>query len=271
MKRAALVAASLWTLGCAAAAGHDAATHPPSGKQQAADAGTRQSGASFMSAATQAMQNDDRQNPAMLWIAGGEVLWHTAAGKANRSCASCHGDAKASMRGVAARYPAFDSKAGQVITLAQRIDMCRQGAQQAAPLAPESDDLLSLEAYAGMQSRGMPMNPPADAQTRAAAERGQLRWQQRIGQLNLSCAQCHDDHWGRKLASAVIPQAHANAYPIYRLEWQALGSLQRRLRNCMNGVRAEVPPYGALELVELEAWLALRARGMPLETPGVRP
>lgn len=248
------------------------ATHPPApGPQQAPSGDTRQSGASFMGAATQAMQNDDRQNPAMLWVAGGEVLWQTVAGKSGRSCASCHGDAKTSMRGVAARYPAFDVKAGRVVTLATRIGMCREGAQQATPPAPDSDDVLSLEAYVGMQSRGMPMNPPQDAQTRAAAERGRLRWRQRIGQLNLSCAQCHDDNWGRRLASAVIPQAHANAYPIYRLEWQALGSLQRRLRNCMNGVRAEAPPYGALELVELEAWLALRARGMPLETPGVRP
>jgi sulfur-oxidizing protein SoxA len=251
------------------------ATHPPPNKpppnKPPAHADARQSGASFMSAATQALQNDDRQNPAMLWVAGGEVLWQAPAGKVNRSCASCHGDARQSMRGVAARYPAFDSKADKVVTLAQRIELCRQGAQQAAPLAPESDDLLSLEAWVGMQSRGMPMAPPGDDATRAAAERGRLRWQQRIGQLNLSCAQCHDDNWGRKLASAVIPQAHANAYPVYRLEWQALGSLPRRLRNCMNGVRAEAPPYGALELVELEAWLALRARGMPLETPGVRP
>ncbi|MRV76282.1 sulfur oxidation c-type cytochrome SoxA [Duganella sp. FT92W] len=269
MKRAARLVA--WLCALAGAAPLLAAVIHPSPPRPADSGDPRQSGTHFMSAATQAMQQDDRQNPAMLWVAGGETLWQTAAGKASRSCMSCHGDAKTAMRGVAARYPAYDSKAGKVITLAQRIELCRQGAQQAPPLAPESDDLLSLEAYVGMQSRGMPLAPPQDEQTRAAAERGRLRWQQRIGQLNLSCAQCHDDHWGGKLASAVIPQAHANAYPIYRLEWQSLGSLQRRLRNCMNGVRAEAPPYGAMELVELEAWLALRARGMPLETPGVRP
>jgi L-cysteine S-thiosulfotransferase len=276
MKRAAWIIACTSIVACAAlpalarAPLLAIATHPVSHKPPA-NGDPRLSGANFMGAATQAMQNDDRQNPAMLWVSGGEVLWQTAAGKSGRSCASCHGDAKTSMRGVAVRYPAFDGKANKVITLGQRIAMCREGAQQAAPLAWESDDLLSLEAYVGLQSRGMPLAPPQDAQTRAAAGQGRLRWQQRIGQLNLSCAQCHDDHWGRKLASAVIPQAHANAYPVYRLEWQALGSLQRRLRNCMHGVRAEAPPYGAQELVELEAWLALRARGMPLETPGVRP
>lgn len=39
----------------------------------------------------------------------------------------------------------------------------------------------------------------------------------------------------------------------------------------MSGVRAEVPAYGAQDLVDLEAYLSLRARGMALETPGVRP
>lgn len=55
------------------------------------------------------------------------------------------------------------------------------------------------------------------------------------------------------------------------LEWQALGSLQRRMRNCMSGVRAESFAYGAQELVELELYLAGRAKGMTMETPGVRP
>ena len=285
------VVAAGWSLWCAAAvAGNQAAflavtgypaharavpmlavaTHPPPTKPPA-NADARQSGASFMSAATQALQNDDRQNPAMLWIAGGEMQWQTPAGKASRSCASCHGDAKQSMRGAAARYPAFDSKVNQVITLAQRIAMCRQGAQQGAPLAPESDDLLSLEAYVGMQSRGMPMAPPGDDATRAAAERGRLRWQQRVGQLNLSCAQCHDERAGRSLAGSTIPEGHVNGYPTYRLEWQGLGSLQRRLRNCLSGVRAEPPPFNSTEMVELELYLAQRSAGMKIETPAVRP
>ena len=50
-----------------------------------------------------------------------------------------------------------------------------------------------------------------------------------------------------------------------------MGSLQRRLRNCMTGVRAEPYAYGAEELIELEAYLMQRAAGMPLETPAVRP
>jgi len=231
----------------------------------------RRSGADFMSPATQAMQRDDAQNPAMLWISGGEAQWNTAAGSSGKTCASCHGDARTSMRGIAARFPAFHAGSAKTINLGQRINMCRERKQQAAPWRAESEELLGMEAYVAMQSRGMPVAPPQDQGTRASAARGRQLYVQRIGQLNLSCAQCHDQQSGKRLAASTIPQAHAAAYPIYRLEWQGMGSLQRRLRNCMSGVRAEVPAYGAQELVELEAWLAVRDEGMKMESPGVRP
>jgi sulfur-oxidizing protein SoxA len=231
----------------------------------------RKSGADYMSPSTQAMQRDDSQNPAMLWVANGETLWRTPAGESGKSCASCHTDARQSMKAVATRFPRFSKGASKVITLADQINICRVGALKAQPFKVESEELLSLETYIAMQSRGLPMSPPEDKETQASAARGQKLFTTRIGQINLSCAQCHDDNAGKRLAGALIPQAHANAYPIYRLEWQAMGSLQRRLRNCMNGVRAEVPAYGAQDLIDLEAWLALRAKGMPLETPGVRP
>jgi sulfur-oxidizing protein SoxA len=231
----------------------------------------RKSGAEFMSPSTQAMQRDDTLNPGMLWVSGGEALWNTAAGSSGKSCASCHGEARSSMRGVAARFPAFDSASKTVRNLAGRINQCRERKQQAPVLRAESEELLGLESYVAMQSRGMPVVAPRDAALAAAAEHGRKLYFQRIGQLNLSCANCHDQRWGKRLAGSTIPQAHAAAYPVYRLEWQAMGSLQRRLRNCISGVRAEVPPYGAPELVELEAYLALRDRGMAIETPGVRP
>ena len=102
-------------------------------------------------------------------------------------------------------------------------------------------------------------------------QRGARLWQQRLGQLNLACAQCHDQHAGAKLGGATIPQAHPTGYPSYRLEWQALGSLPRRLRGCLVGVRAEAFAPGADEWLALEVFLAQRAAGMALEGPAVRP
>jgi sulfur-oxidizing protein SoxA len=117
----------------------------------------------------------------------------------------------------------------------------------------------------------MPLAPPADGRLQSTRALGEALYRQRRGQLDLSCAQCHDDNAGQRLAGSTIPQAHPTAYPLYRLEWQALGSLQRRLRGCMTGVRAEPFDYGAAELIAIEAWLAERAAGMAVETPGVRP
>jgi len=231
----------------------------------------RRSGFADMSPATQAMQRDDTQNPAMLFVADGEALWQRPAGPEGKACAACHGDARASMRGVAARHPAFDATLARPVTLGERIDLCRTRRQRADPLRPESADRLALEAYVALQSRGLPIAPPDDPRLAPFRARGEERYQQRLGQLDLACFQCHDDHAGKRLGGSVIPQGHATGYPIYRLEWQALGSLQRRLRNCYGGVRAALPPFDGVELVELELFLAARAAGMPVETPAVRP
>jgi L-cysteine S-thiosulfotransferase len=233
--------------------------------------GSKRSGFEFMSPSTQAMQKDDTLNPGMLWVSGGEALWSRPAGQREKACVSCHASAASSMRGVAARYPAFDDVLGRPITLANRINQCRQQHQQADPLPYESADLLNLETYVAHQSRGLPMAPPDDPKLKPFRDAGEKRFMQRMGQLGLSCAQCHDASAGKRLGGSIIPEAHHTGYPLYRLEWQTVGSLQRRLRNCMTGVRATPFAFGSQELLELELYLATRAKGMPMETPAVRP
>jgi L-cysteine S-thiosulfotransferase len=203
-------------------------------------------------------------------VQDGEALWNQKAGTAAKACAECHGDAAASMKGVAARYPAFSPARNGPVDLEQRINTCRTEQQQATPLAFESRELLALTAYIGRQSRGMPI-VQKDERLSPAIDAGRQLFNRRMGQIDLSCAQCHDDNWGKQLASSLVPQGHPTGYPLYRLEWQSLGSLQRRLRNCMIGMRAEPYEYGARENVELELYLMWRARGLSVETPGVRP
>jgi sulfur-oxidizing protein SoxA len=233
--------------------------------------GARRSGFSFMTPETQAMQNDDTANPGMLWVLDGETLWKNKAGTAGKACADCHDDARTSMKGVAARYPAFDKTLGRPVDLEQRINLCRANHQQATPLAYESRELLALTAFVAEQSRDMAIVAGADPQLAPFIARGRELFVQRQGQLNLGCANCHDDNWDKHLAGSAITQGHPTGYPLYRLEWQSLGSLQRRLRGCITGIRAQAYDYGAPELVELELYLMSRARGMPIETPAVRP
>jgi len=230
----------------------------------------RRSGFDTMSARIQSMQSDDLQNPGMLWVADGEVLWKKIFG-ISFSCAHCHNDAKQSMKGVAAKYPDWDPIENRPVDLSQRINLCRTRHQLVLPLPPESVELLGLEAYVAYQSRGMPLAPSSAKELIEPRERGRRQYEQRIGQLNLSCGQCHDERAGKSLAGSTIPEGHVNGYPTYRLEWQGIGSLQRRLRNCLSGVRAEPPPFNSLEMVELELYLAQRSAGMKVETPAVRP
>ncbi|MBW7960911.1 sulfur oxidation c-type cytochrome SoxA [Bradyrhizobium sp. BR 10261] len=234
-------------------------------------ADARRSGYSFMGADTRAMQDDDTSNPGMLFVLDGEALWSKKAGGADKACADCHGDARSSMKGVAARYPTFDKTLGRPVTLDQRINLCRANHQQASPLPYESRDILALSAFVAHQSRGVAITAGDDPQLKPFVEQGRSLFMQREGQLNLACTNCHDDNFDKHLAGSPITQGQPTGYPLYRLEWQTLGSLERRLRNCIAGVRAQAYDYGAPELVALELYLMSRARGMPMETPAVRP
>ena len=229
----------------------------------------RQSSYQLMSAENKAMQDDPNLNPATFAILDGQSAWQEKLGSSNQACASCHGNAAKSMQGVATHYPQLVE--GKLINLEGRINQCRIEKQKVKPLPYESKELLSLLAYISAQSKGMPIQIKATPAIQPYLDAGKRHFNQRMGQLNLSCRQCHEERAGEKLAGVSIPQAHPTAYPIYRIEWQSVGSLQRRLRNCMIGVRAEPYTYGSKELAELELFLMMRANGMPLEAPGVRP
>ena len=229
----------------------------------------RRSGYSFMTPDTKAIQDDDTANPGMLWVLDGEALWKRKTGASDKACADCHDDG--SMKGVAARYPALDKELARPVNLEQRINLCRARHQQATPLPYESRDLLALTAFVARQSRGIPITAGNDPQIESFVGKGRDIFMRRQGQLNLGCTNCHNDNWDKHLAGSAVTQAHPTGYPLYRLEWQSLGSLQRRLRNCMTGMRTQPYDYGAPELVELELYLMSRAHDMPIETPAVRP
>jgi len=237
-------------------------------EERAIPPGELKSGSAFLGADLHALQNDEFANPGMLWVERGAKLWSEPAGKKNLACASCHKDA--SIRGVAASYPKIDKASGKLVNLEGRVNLCRSERMGAEPLRYESEDLLALTAYLARQSLGLPIVARIDGAARAHFESGRAAYHLRRGQMNLSCAQCHDAQWGKRLLSETISQGHPNAYPAYRMEWQTMGSLERRLRACLSGIRAEMLPYGSQEYLDLELFLAWRAQGLPIETPGVR-
>jgi len=182
------------------------------------------SGLSFGSAELRAMQADDFANPGMLWVERGEKLWQTPAGTAGRTCASCHVDPATSMKGVAARYPALDAKAGRVIDLEGRINACRTSRQQAPSLAAESEDLLALTAFIAYHSRGLPLSVAIGEGARTTFEQGRDLYYVRHGQMNLSCADCHERTGG----AAYSPRRSAKAIPMPTRRIASNGRLSAR-------------------------------------------
>ncbi|MFT4633259.1 MAG: sulfur-oxidizing protein SoxA [Candidatus Azotimanducaceae bacterium] len=223
------------------------------------------SGYAFQSADTQALQDDDFQNPGMLWVDQGSDLFQAAAGASGKACTNCHAD----MQGVARAFPKRSPDTGQLMSLTQQIQHCRTTHQLAAPISYESTPALALSAYIGYQSRGLPFSPVPLSLT-AELARGKAYYYQRKGQLNLGCQHCHEDSVGKMLRGDKISQGHGNGYPIYRLEWQSAGSLHRRLRSCDIGVRAQPHQIGSQAYTEVELFLRQRAGNLPLEVPAVR-
>ena len=229
------------------------------------------SGYHYMGEQVRALQDDEFLNPGMFAVERGAELWSSVEGTEGHACASCHGDAARSMRGAAARYPAFDPKRGSLVNLELRINEMRTEYMDAAALPLESDAMLSLAAFVAYQSRGMPMAVDISGEARPYFEAGRAYYERRRGQLDLACSQCHDRLAGFRLRGDRISQGHVNGFPFYRLMWRSMGSRHRMFRWCNWAVRAETHELGSPEYLSLELYVAWRGRGLPIEAPAVRP
>jgi sulfur-oxidizing protein SoxA len=174
------------------------------------------------------------------------------------------------MKGVAARYPAVPPGRDRPVDLEGRINLCRTTHSRPRPCAAESDDLLGAQ-----RLRRPAVARPADR----AADDPRLARCGRRARICTSAARASST-CPAPTATTTMPARSWPAPPSRRpsdrlpdlpLEWQALGSLKRRLRNCVVGMRAEPWPYDATEYLALESHLMMRARGMTMDAPGVRP
>jgi L-cysteine S-thiosulfotransferase len=227
------------------------------------------SGFDFLTPELQRLQTDDFANPGLFWVDQGAALWNTPMGSSEQSCADCHGDASQSMADVATRYPAYDSEVGHVINLEGQINQCRQR-QGAEPLQYESEDLLGLSAFIAHQALGKPISVSIDGPAHASFERGRQFFYQPRGQLDLSCANCHEENAGMSLRGEPVSQGQINGFPVYRSLWQTLASPHRMFAWCNEAVRAEPYPAGSQDYVDLELFEKWRANGLTIEAPAVR-
>jgi sulfur-oxidizing protein SoxA len=228
------------------------------------------SGWHFRGTETRAMQSDDFDNPGMIFVEDAKDAWYTAEGDAGKSCAGCHDDVADSMKGVRAVYPKWNEEAGEVRTLEMQVNACRTENMDAEPLGYTSTDMTSMVALISSVSRGMPVDVATDGPVSETWERGKELYYTRFGQLELSCANCHEDNYGRMIRADHLSQGHINGFPVYRLKNTKLNAVHARFKGCVRDTRAETFAPGSPEFVALELYVASRGNGLSVEGPSVR-
>ena len=220
---------------------------------------------------TRALEADSFQNPGMLYVERGAEIWNAVDGTAGKSCASCHGDAAQSMKDVGAHYPKWNAAAGKPFNLELQIDACRKTNMQAEPYKFDAADQKALVTYIKHQSLGTPMAVDlTQGEMQSWWDKGKDLYYTRTGQLNLSCANCHEQNNGKYIRADHLSQGNVNGFPTYRLKQANVISLHNRFRGCIRDTRAAQPKAFSDELMALEVYVTWRGTGLSIETPAVR-
>lgn len=229
------------------------------------------SGWLFRTQETRALEADSFSNPGMLRVDEGEAIWNKVEGTAGKSCASCHGDAAESMKGIAASYPKWDPETKRPIDIELQINKCRKDRMGAEPYKFDKDGQKPLTAYIKHQSLGVPVKLDlSQGDMQKWWDQGKEFYYRRTGQLNLSCASCHEQNEGMHIRADHLSQGQVNGFPTYRLKQADLVSVQNRFRGCIRDTRAEYPAAFSDELMALEVYVTWRGTGLSVETPAVR-
>jgi sulfur-oxidizing protein SoxA len=218
---------------------------------------------------TQAMQMDTFDNPGMIAVDQAMDAWNTVEGTAEKSCASCH-EGPESMAGVRAVYPKWNAEAGEMRTLAMQINNCRTEQMGAEEYKYSGAEMTAMESLISVQSRGMPVNVAIDGPAAEYYEKGKEIYYTRYGQLELSCANCHEENYGNYIRADHLSQGQINGFPTYRLKDAALVQTHNRFRGCIRDTRGETFAVGSPEFVALEVYVASRGNGLSVEGPSVR-
>ena len=225
------------------------------------------SGWRFRTDETQALQIDDFDNPAMLTVDAAIDMFNTVDGSEGKSCASCHSGPE-DFAGLTASMPKVID--GKLVVIEDILNQHRADAMGAEPWKWSGQEMQGMVALIGLQSRGMPVNVAIDGDAAPFWERGKEIYYTRYGQLELSCANCHEDNYGNMIRADHLSQGQINGFPAYRLKQARLISKHNRFRGCIRDTRAETFAEGSDEFRALELYVASRGNGLSVETPAVR-
>ena len=228
------------------------------------------SGWAFRSPETMALQMDDFDNPGMIFVDQALDAYNTVEGSAGKSCQSCHGDDAEGLVGARAVYPKWNANAGEVWTMEMAINGCRTERMGAEPWGYTSGNMVNMTALISSVSRGMPVNVSFEGPEHDTWLQGKELYYTRTGQLELSCANCHEDNYDMMIRADHLSQGQINGFPTYRLKNAKLNGIHNRFKGCIRDTRAETYSEGSPEFIALELYVKSRGNGLSVEGPAVR-
>ena len=173
--------------------------------------------------------------PYELAIEEGQEIWNKKF-KNGKTFKSCLGGEK----NLAAKYPHFDKKRKEVVTLPVAINECLEKNGE-SPLGYKKGKMAALLSFLAYNSRGQKIDVEVKGKdAEEAYEAGKQFFYARRGQLNFSCAHCHVDNAGNKIRADILSPAlgHVTHFPVYRSKWGEMGTLHRRFDGCNKQVQA---------------------------------
>lgn len=175
---------------------------------------------------------------------------------------------------AAVNYPKFDDKKGEVITLSVAINDClKQNGQK--PWKMTKGKMADLEAYFASSARDEEKVINVKIQSKAAQEAyeaGKKYYYSQRGYLKLSCATCHVQGAGQKVRSEYMSSllGHTTHFPVYRLKWEGLGTLERRVKGCIKDEGQKPPKLDSNDMKNLIYFISYMSNGMKIDGPDVR-
>lgn len=201
-------------------------------------------------------------------IEAGEALYKKPFAN-GKSFASCFPDTTAMNL-----FPYFDEKKKDVVTLTSAANDCLRSNGE-KEWNTQKGDMANLQAYLVNSTKEAGKKFDIKIQSEAAKkayEAGKEFYYTQRGYLKMSCATCHIQGAGQRVRNEKLSPltGQITQFPVYRLKWEELGTLERRLSGCVVD-QGQVPPKDeSKQMKELVYFLGYMSNGMDIDGPDVR-
>ena len=198
----------------------------------------------------------------------GEELYNKKFANGN-SFATCFPDPA-----IAGNYPFFDDKKNDVVTLTSAVNDCLR-ANGEKEWNTQKGEMASLQAYLVNASTEAGKKFDIKIQSAAAKkayENGKEFYYTQRGYLKLSCATCHVQGAGQRVRNEKLSPltGQITQFPVHRLKWEELGTLERRLSGCIVDQGQVSPKDESTQMKELVYFMAYMSNGMAIDGPDIR-